>query len=189
MENIVLASTSPRRRELMNKFGIGFICASPENVEENIFSDKELSPQLEELSFLKAKSIQRKYPGNIIIGADTIVYYDGEVLGKPSNPEEAKVYLKRLSANKHYVYTGVSIIINKTRVSFTEITEVRFREIPDYAIKKYVDSGNPLDKAGSYGIQDYGALFVESIKGDFYNVMGLPLGRLWVELRKSGLNI
>lgn len=189
MENIVLASTSPRRRELMSKFGIDFICASPENVEENIFSDRELSPQLEELSLLKAKSIKTKYPEKIILGADTIVYYDGEVLGKPLNSLEAIDYLKRLSGNKHYVYTGVSIINDKTRISFTEITEVSFRKIPDYAIKKYVDSGNPLDKAGSYGIQDYGALFVESIKGDFYNVMGLPLGRLWVELRKIGLNI
>jgi len=189
MENIVLASTSPRRRELMKKYQIEFICAKPEGVEENIVANLEISPQLENLSFLKAKSIQNNYPTDIIVGADTIVYFDGEILGKPSNREAAVKYLKKLSGNQHYVYTGVTLIKGNERSSFTEITEVKFRDIPDYAINSYVNSGKPMDKAGSYGIQDYGALFVENINGDFYNVMGLPLGRLWVEFRKFGFEI
>lgn len=189
MENIILASTSPRRRELMKKYQIEFICAKPEGVEENIVSNMEISPQLENLSFLKARSVQKKYPTNTIVGADTIVYFDGEILGKPSDHEEAVKYLKRLSGNQHYVYTGVTLIRGSRRTSFTEITEVKFRDIPDYAIESYVNSGKPMDKAGSYGIQDYGALFVENINGDFYNVMGLPLGRLWVEFRNFGFEI
>ncbi|WP_287809531.1 Maf family protein [Kosmotoga sp.] len=185
-KKVVLASTSPRRRELMKYLGVHFVCVSPKDVDETIDAC-DLENELMRLAVKKCKSISDIYPDSVTIGADTVVVLDNEILGKPINRAEAKAFLKRLSGKTHIVYTGVALLFpGNEEITFVEKTFVTFRDLPDDAIDYYVATGIPLDKAGAYGIQDYGALFVKEIRGDFYNVMGLPIGRIWEILRNRG---
>ncbi len=182
---IILASSSPRRAELMRKLGMNFDVV-PSKVEEKL-EGEDFKDMVEKVALEKAKEVfERTFEERIVIGADTIVVIDREVLGKPRDFDEAKRFLKKLSGRVHEVYTGVAFVWSNGEHSFHEKTVVRFREIPESLIEMYVSSGSPLDKAGGYGIQDFGAIFVERIEGDFYNVMGFPIGKVWEFLFNKG---
>lgn len=186
MPNLVLASSSPRRKELLEKLSIPFTIYSP-NVDESI--DKDLKPAeiVSELSFRKAKKAGNKYPDSYVIGSDTVVVYKGTVLGKPADRETARKMLFSLSGCTHSVYTGVSVVFGKSVKTFYEKTDVTFWDLSNEEIERYLDSGEPFDKAGGYGIQGQGGLFVKSIHGDFYSVVGLPISRLYQVLKEMGL--
>lgn len=184
---IILASASPRRRELMNQIGIA--CEiMPSDKEEAITEKDPEKVSLREAS-LKARDIAlkaaEKYPEEpcFIIGADTVVASDGCVLGKPENEADAAGMLRRLSGKIHQVYTGVCVIRlpEKQEVSFSEKTEVEVSTLTENEIKDYLETGEPFDKAGAYGIQGYFARYVVGISGDYHNVVGLPVGRLYRE--------
>lgn len=142
------------------------------------------------LSAAKAREVaQSAAPGDLVIGADTIVWIDGRALGKPRSREEAAAMLRRLSGAAHEVYTGVTLIRDGAEDSAYERSVVRFRPLTETEIWRYIDTGEPMDKAGAYGAQGLGALLVERIEGDFFNVMGLPLCRLGKMLKKQGVEI
>ncbi|MBQ3842305.1 MAG: septum formation inhibitor Maf [Ruminiclostridium sp.] len=183
---IILASKSPRRKELFSLITQDFEII-PAVGEER--ADKTLQPQeyVCELARHKAEEIAARYPDDTIIGADTIVVVNGEILGKPRDESDAKRMLRLLSGTEHSVFTGACIICRNENNAFCDETKVRFFELTEREIDAYVASGEPFDKAGGYGIQDTGALLVSGIDGDYYNVMGLPVGRLYRELLKAGL--
>ena len=174
---IILASNSPRRRELLAQIGLEYIVKAADIDEEYDFS---MPPQriAEELALKKARAVE----GEIVIGADTIVVKDGEILGKPKDEYDARRMLEILSGTTHLVITGFAIIGKNKEISGFEITSVTFRDIKS-EIDEYIATGEPMDKAGAYGIQGRGAVFVQRIEGDYYNVVGLPLCRIAEELR------
>ena len=175
---IILASSSPRRAEILKRTGLDFDVI-PSRIEEE-FGEGDFGSLVEDLAKRKAREVfDRTFDERVVIGADTIVVLEGKVLGKPKSFKEAEEFLKTLSGRVHEVYTGVAFIWNDGEYSFHERTVVKFRELPHRLIEKYVMSGSPMDKAGGYGIQDLGSVFVEKIDGDFYNVMGLPIGKVW----------
>ena len=182
---IVLASASPRRRELLTQLGWEFeVIVS--DVEEVI---TKTLPQdvVEELSYIKAKDVFDKTEGDVlVIGSDTVVAYENEILGKPRSVEDAKETLGRLSGNSHYVFTGVTLMKrvgeNVMSKTFHEATRVEFYPMTEEEIDWYVSSGECGDKAGSYAIQGLGGRFVKSIEGDYNNVVGLPIARLYHEI-------
>ncbi|WP_342598503.1 Maf family protein [Psychrobacillus sp. FSL H8-0483] len=178
---IILASESPRRKELFGKLGIPFE-VQPSSVNEEV--EGEHTPEEFALSIakLKATAIAEKNPHAVVIGADTTVRLGNELLSKPANNEEAKKYLQQLSGKVHNVITGVSIQGLGSSLGFTESTQVKFYDLTDEQIDAYVATGDSLDKAGAYGIQTLGGLFVEKIQGDYNNVVGLPISRLFQTL-------
>ncbi len=192
---IVLASGSPRRRELLGQIGIKFeVCVS--DVEERA-SSSEPSLLVRELSAQKAEAVfctLEAYEGSLlVIGADTVVACDGEILGKPGDEGRAREMLKRLQGRSHEVYTGVTLLYRQgggaqasypvEKRSFYESTGVRFFSMSDEEIEAYAATGDPLDKAGAYGIQGLCARYISGIEGDYNNVVGLPLGRLYQEIK------
>ncbi len=177
---LILASGSPRRMELMEKLHIPFkveVSGNEEIIPEGI--EPEKLPEY--LAIEKAKDVFKKHEGEgaVVIGSDTIVLCNGKILGKPHSREEAIEMLKGLSGRTHEVVTGVGIISDAGSHSFTDTCEVEFYPLKDEEIERYVDSGEPMDKAGAYGIQGDGALLVKGIRGDYYTVMGLPVARLY----------
>jgi len=185
MTKIYLASTSSRRISLLKNLGLKFEVLKP-LWETRVYSDKP-----EEIAVLtaleKARSVQGNVEEGIIIAADTIVVSeDNEVLYKPKNENEAYRQLKKLSGKVHLVITGLAIKLVETQEEITdfEISKVKFKELTDDEIWCYIKTGEPLDKAGSYGIQGYASIFIEKIEGDYYNVVGLPLHKLYVMLSK-----
>lgn len=183
---IILASQSPRRAQLLQQFGLTFrIVPSP--AEE--WAEGEPQELAERNAQQKAERISIDYPQSLTIGADTIVVLENRVLGKPAGPQEAASMLRDLSGKVHKVITGVALSTAGRTRTFAVITDVRFRELSEREIAAYVRSGEPLDKAGSYGIQGFGGLFVESIKGCYFNVVGLPMPRLALELRDFGIDM
>lgn len=180
--NIILASSSPRRKELL-KLIFSEFTIRPSDIIEDVPQDIDCEHTAAYLASKKANSIIRQ-PNDLIIGCDTVVVAENRILGKPLNRDECREMLRQLSGKTHSVYTGVSIIVNDNEVSFTEKTYVTFLEISDDEIENYINTGEPFDKAGGYGIQGKGALFVKSIKGDYFNVVGLPVARLNCELKK-----
>jgi len=179
---IYLASTSPRRQELLKKIFNQFEIIPPEDKE--ITTSKNPLELSLVLSQKKAKSVAAKIQEGIIIAADTVVALDGQILGKPIDEKEAFWMLTRLAGREHEVYTGVTLIKMPEfyQKSFSERTKVWFYPLTAQEIQKYIATKEPLDKAGAYGIQGYGALFVQKIEGCFYNVVGLPVARLYREL-------
>lgn len=176
---IILASQSPRRKELLELAGIEHRVIVSQ-VDEILDEDLDVAGQVQDLAIQKACAVAELFPQETIIGADTIVVFGGKILGKPKNEEDAFNMLKSLSGRKHQVMTGVSII-NKDKellTSFVNITEVEFYNVTDEWILNYIQSGEPMDKAGSYGIQGKGFELVKSISGDYYSVMGLPIAQL-----------
>ncbi|RWR11145.1 Maf family protein [Siminovitchia fortis] len=185
MPNLVLASSSPRRKELLEKLSIPFTIYSP-NADESV--DKNLTPS-EIVSILaqrKAKNAADQYPDSYVIGSDTVVAHKEKVLGKPADRESARKMLLGLSGCTHSVYTGVSVVYGESVRTFYEKTDVTFWELSNEEIEWYLDSGEPFDKAGGYGIQGQGGLLVKSIHGDYYSVVGLPIGRLCRVLKHMG---
>ena len=183
----VLASKSPRRKELLGNIGIN-VQIIPSSVDESPY--KKLPPEqmVKELAMLKACDVARSLRGNtVVIGADTCVCLGGKVFGKPQNMAEAEEMLRELSGKTHEVFTGFCVYNCKdgTAVSRAEVTHVTFRVLTDSEIKAYVKTREPRDKAGAYGIQKRGALFIEKIEGDFFNVVGLPLCSLASALKSE----
>lgn len=176
----VLASQSPRRKALLEQLSIPFTVRVAD-IDESM--DDALPPQQEvaRVSRNKAFAVSRT-PEDIVISADTIVVCGKEVLGKPKDEADAYRMLRLLSGNCHQVMTGVTVLKADLCQSFTEITDIYFRELSDTEIRRYIVSGEPMDKAGAYGIQSGAASFVRRLEGDYYNVVGLPLCRLWQTL-------
>tara|TARA_Y100000591_G_scaffold207034_1_gene179248 strand:+ start:432 stop:1016 length:585 start_codon:yes stop_codon:yes gene_type:complete len=177
---IILASQSPRRVEILKMIGVNFKVESS-NIYEEINQKVEQNEIAINISKAKAEKISHKYPKDIIIGADTIVVFNKEIFGKPKNINESKKMLKALSGNSHKVITGVTIINKKLGIlkTFSETTEVFVQKIPTKKIDYYVNNFNTLDKAGSYGIQEWFSVWIKRINGCYYNVMGLPVSKLY----------
>ena len=175
--SVILASQSPRRRELMEKFNIPFLVRVAD-IDETMDPTKDPAAEVARVSRLKAEATTCE-DTDVVIAADTIVVCDGVVLGKPKDREDAHRMLAMLSGRDHQVMTGLTVLKGKQGLSVTEITDLHFRELSQKEISAYVASGDCDDKAGAYGIQSGGALFAEKIVGDYYNVMGLPLCRLY----------
>ena len=180
---LILASQSPRRKELLGLLGIPFEIQVPQADETMDHSD-DPARQVAEVSRRKAQAI-RAGDDTVVIAADTIVVCDGVILGKPHSKEDACRMLAMLSGRSHLVMTGMTVMRGGQTQSHTEITEVFFREISRKEIDRYVESGEPMDKAGAYGIQGGAALFAEKLQGDYYNVMGLPVCRLTQMLKSA----
>ena len=180
--NIILASASPRRQELLKLFGFPFTVRVAD-IDETMDSTKAPFDEVARVSRLKALAIARTAE-DVVIAADTIVVCENKVLGKPHSEAEAAGMLRLLSGRDHQVMTGCTILRGDHCVSFTEVTDLHFRPLTESEIARYVASGEPMDKAGSYGIQGGAALFCEKMAGDYYNVMGLPVCRLGQVLRQ-----
>ncbi len=183
--NLVLASQSPRRRELMELMNIPFTVRVAE-ADETLLPGLSAKEQVKRLSRLKAEAVAK--PDEITVGADTIVVAGRRILGKPKNPRHAEKMLKALSGKTHKVITGVTVVYPGGSISFAKETLVTFRKLTEKEIRAYIATGEPMDKAGSYGIQGGGAKFVEGICGDYFNVVGLPvcaLGQILDELMEE----
>ena len=180
--NLILASQSPRRRELMGLFHVPFVVRAAD-IDEAMDPDKPAYDEVARVSHLKAAAVPRE-PGDVVIAADTIVVCEGKVLGKPHDEEDAIAMLKLLSGRDHQVMTGMTVLRGHQAISHTEVTDIHFRNLSDKEIRAYVESGEPMDKAGSYGIQGGAALFCEKMSGDYYNVVGLPVCRLGMILKE-----
>lgn len=185
MEEIILASSSPRRKEILEKYKIFPTIISSDIVEKINIGEKPEQIAMS-LAFQKAYNISKTYPDKIVIGADTIVCYKKQILGKPKDSDDAFRILKLLNGNEHNVITGISIIQYSSNIKIVdyENTIVKFRNLSDDKLKEYIHTNEPMDKAGAYGIQGYGALLVEKINGCYLNVVGLPLVKLDFLLNK-----
>ena len=188
--NLILASNSPRRRELLERIGVtGFKVAAP-NVDETVEDGLSPAEMVEQLSLRKARAAAEKAgPDGLIIAADTVVALDGAVLGKPHSEDDAFAMLSALSGREHHVYTGVTVLRGDRAVTEHEETAVTFRALEPDEIRGYIATGEPMDKAGAYGIQGIGALLVSGIRGDYCNVVGLPVFRLGRILSSFGVEL
>lgn len=180
--NVILASGSPRRRELLSLFGIPFTVAAAD-IDERMNPENPPYEEVARVSKRKAMAVSRG-EDDVVIAADTIVVCQGRVLGKPRDEEEAKQMLRLLSGRDHQVMTGCTVLRGERSETFTQVTNLHFRELGEHEIEKYVRSGEPMDKAGAYGIQGGAALFCRGMEGDYYNVMGLPVCRLGQALQR-----
>lgn len=188
--SIVLASGSPRRRELMEMLDVKDLVIIPAKGEEKPPEGVGPGELVMALASAKAREVAAaRAAGDTVIGADTIVWVDGRVLGKPRSEQEAGQMLRLLSGNVHEVYTGVCLIKDGEESCQFDVTRVRFRPLSEREIAAYIKTGEPMDKAGAYGAQGKAALFVQSIEGDFFNVMGLPLCMLGEMLKQRGVEV
>jgi septum formation protein len=189
---IILASASERRQELLNRIVEDFKIVISNFDETSVQFHGDCHEYVKELALGKAREVaDRSKDENIVIGADTIVYHGGKILGKPKDMQDACSMLKNLSGNSHIVYSGIAVIntaADEVRVD-SVCSEVFFSELSQEQIDTYAASSEPMDKAGSYGIQGKGGVFVEKIHGDYYNVVGLPLNRLYYMLKEMGVNL
>lgn len=202
MYRIILASESPRRKEIMEQMGISYEIIPAQVIED--IEEKSPSDMVEALATLKAKDVAARLKNEqgqfIIIGADTIVYHRGQVLGKPKDRDDAIRMLKAISDDVHEVYTGVSIIIRRNNydktnnkedenIVFSVNTQVVVQPLTMDEIEDYVSSGEPFDKAGAYAIQGKFGIFIKEIHGDYYNIVGFPIAKIYEELIAKGINI
>ncbi len=178
---IVLASQSPRRRELFTRLGYPFSTDSAD-IDETLDLNLSVQDAVEALALRKAKAVEEKHPESIIVTADTVVVLNEKIYGKAADFDEAFTMLKELSGHTHQVMTSLCLMYKDKHHTFTSITDVEFYELEDENIKSYIETGEAYDKAGAYGIQDLGSLFIKGIKGDYYTVMGLPVALLKREL-------
>jgi septum formation protein len=190
MKRIILASASPRRRELLAKIGLQFE-VEPSSYDEVFNIESEPRKYARQISLGKALAVAPKYPNAIIISADTIGILDGTIIGKPKSRDEAIKILSMLSGRPHLVITGFTVLdtARHKKISRSIVTKVYFRELSMSEIESYVATGEPLDKAGAYAIQGLGSVLIKKIVGDFYNVVGLPLSAVSETLRKFGINV
>ena len=182
--NLILASQSPRRRELLGLTGLDFIVRVAD-IDETMDPGRAPFEEVARVSRMKALAVSRE-PGDVVIAADTIVVCQGQVLGKPRDEEDAFRILSLLSGRDHEVMTGMTVLKDEEIVTHTEVTKIHFRDLHPDEIRAYIASGEPMDKAGAYGIQGGAALFADQMEGDYYNVMGLPVCRLAMILRTFG---
>ncbi|MDE2825486.1 MAG: Maf family protein [Gemmatimonadota bacterium] len=187
MKQIVLASSSPRRSSLLRQIGINFEIVPPDVDESRYSFEGDPSGTAERLALAKAKSAAGRIDarGRLVLGADTVVLFEGQVIGKPKDAEDACAMLRKLAGRSHRVLTGFALLDPGTNRAVTahEWTAVSMRELTDAEIRAYVDTGEPLDKAGSYGAHALGAGLITRVEGCFYNVIGLPLARLLMTLK------
>ena len=182
---LILASQSPRRRELFSLVGLDYT-AITSDADENI-PFTEPGDFVEQLALRKAGAVKKDKPGACVVGADTIVWLDGEIIGKPRDPEDAVSILKKLSGKTHTVYTGVAVLTDQGCDVCHDTTEVTMEAIPEADIRAYVASGEPLDKAGAYGIQGPAAVFVKRVEGCYFTIIGMPMHKLYHMLAKVGI--
>ena len=185
--NLILASQSPRRRELLGMTGLDFIVRVAD-IDETMDPKGSAFVEVARVSRRKALAVPRE-PGDVVIAADTIVVCDGRVLGKPKDEEDAFEMLSMLSGRFHEVMTGITVLRDRESITHTETTRVHFRRLLPDEIRAYIATGEPMDKAGAYGIQGGAAFFIDEIMGDYYNVMGLPLCCLGTILRELKLPV
>jgi len=184
---LILASQSPRRKELLDLLQIPYSIVTS-NAEEKLIRNLSPAENVKWLAEQKVRAVAEQYPDAVVLGADTIVYYDGAYLGKPKDAEDAERMLSMLSGQTHSVLTGVCIKDGERCETFFEETEVSFWPLEEKEISAYIATGEPFDKAGSYGIQGKGALFVKQIKGDYYTVVGLPISKTMRMLKTFDLH-
>lgn len=183
-KKVVLASASPRRRDIFKMLGIKYL-QSPSMVEEDDGKYKQPGKVAQANATAKAKAVARKMGGDcIVVAADTVVYVDNRILGKPVNPEEAAIYLRQLAGRTHHVYTGVVVAHGNNLMGGVEKTAVTFETISDDDITAYLATGEPFDKAGAYGIQGFGCQFISGVNGCYFNVMGFPVNLFYNLLRQ-----
>ena len=185
--NVILASQSPRRRELLGLTGLDFIVRVAD-IDETMDPGKAPFDEVARVSRMKALAIPRE-PEDVVIAADTIVVCQGQVLGKPKDEADAFRILSLLSGGHHEVMTGLTVLRGDEIITHTEVTKIHFRPLLPQEIRAYIATGEPMDKAGAYGIQGGAALFADGMDGDYYNVMGLPVCRLGMILRELGLPV
>nr|WP_317323966.1 Maf family protein [uncultured Flavonifractor sp.] len=186
---LILASKSPRRRALLEQMGLTDFRIVVPDIEEHMDRDLPPAELVRQISEEKARAVAAQVgPEAVVIAADTVVALDGAVLGKPADKEEAFRMLSLLSDSRHQVYTGLTVLHGEQCDSVWEETAVTFRALTAEEIEAYIATGEPMDKAGAYGIQGYGALFIKGISGDYYNVMGLPVCRLGQILARLGVD-
>jgi len=183
---VILASASPRRRELLALIGIAHE-VWPADIDESVMPDEAPATHAERLARAKAHALAERHPHAVIIAADTIVVVDGDILGKPRDAAQAAAMLRRLSGREHTVYTAIAVARDARTESAVEDVRVTFRALRDDEIAAYIATGEPMDKAGAYGIQGYGATIVERVDGDYFSVMGLGLRRLVALLDRVGV--
>lgn len=188
---VVLASGSPRRKELLRQMGVKFSCHT--SSREEIIRSMDPESVVAELSAMKAEDVAEQEEGSVlVIGADTVVSHRGEILGKPKNDEDAVRMLSLLAGDTHEVYTGVTVLIKEEakivkRVAFTQATRVQVYPMEEQEIRSYVATGEPRDKAGAYAIQGLFAPYIRGIEGDYYNIVGFPIGKLYQKLKAEGI--
>lgn len=183
MKNLILASASPRRREIFQQAGLEFTVMP--STKEEVITKKDPKDAVMELALQKAEDIaERSDSSCMVVGADTVVAMDGKILGKPEDKEDAARMLRMLSGSRHQVYTGVACICKGVKKVFCEETSVYFYPVTEEEIKSYIETGEPMDKAGAYGIQGRAACFIRGIEGDYYNVVGFPIARFLQILKK-----
>lgn len=190
MERLTLASGSPRRQEILTNLGLNFTVL-PANIDESPQPAEEPQSYALRMAVQKAMAAANKVESGLIIGADTIVVVNGQIMGKPCDAAEAAQQLRALSGREHIVFSGLGIVDKSTgrTVSTLEQTIVYFKEMSDAEIQAYIGTGEPLDKAGSYGIQGKGAVFIRRIEGDYFNVVGLPVAKLYSLLGELGYKL
>ena len=189
-DSIILASASPRRQQLLTRIGLGF-SVEPSCLDEDINYELDFGPLTADIAFQKAMTVAKKHEKGLVIGADTIGVIDREILGKPATLQEAKEMLSHLSGRWHSVFTGLSLVDAATKHYLNEFEEsrVKFKNLSSLEIQNYIKTREPMDKAGAYAIQGKGALLVEKIEGDYYNIVGLPLFKLNLMLAQFDLKI
>jgi septum formation protein len=189
MERIILASASPRRAQLLRQLGLDFEVITSGVAEEDC--EKDPTRLAKRLALSKARAVAQRVENGVVIGADTVVCINGELLGKPWDEAEAASMLRRLSGHQHHVMTGVAVIRQPEgrTLCHVEKTAVFFRPVREEEIQWYLDSGEPYDKAGGYGIQGKAAVFVDKLEGCYFNVVGLPLAALYRLLEETGVRI
>jgi septum formation protein len=189
-KRIILASTSPRRHKLAQEIGLEFEIV-PSGYEEDMTLSLEPKDLVMTLAYGKAKDVAKKFSDGIVLGVDTIVVFNNKKLGKPKNKEDAFKMLSLLSGKEHEVYSGIALIDCKTgkEIKDYELSKVKFRKISDDEIEKYIQTGEPMDKAGAYAIQGLGGIFIEKVNGCYSNIVGFPVHCIYQNLKKLGVNI
>ena len=185
MRELVLASQSPRRKELLEKTEFSFIC-DPADIDETIDLQADLVEESKNLSRRKAETVLERHPEAIVIGSDTLVLCDNQVMGKPEDDEDAFRMLKKLQNHKSQVLTSLCIISEKKCFIYASIADVYFAHMTDEEIWDYIHTGETVDKAGAYAIQGFGGRYIKEIHGDYYTIMGLPIGQLYRKLMDIG---
>ncbi|MCL5104374.1 MAG: Maf family protein [Armatimonadetes bacterium] len=187
--DIILASASPRRRELLSLIFEDFQVLPSEFEESEVPADLPPVRHVEYSATMKARDVAAKHPGSLVIGADTIVVVRDQILGKPADAADAGRMLRGLSGRTHEVYTGLAVILGDMERTGVECTDVTFRKLTDEMISRYISSGEPMDKAGAYAIQGRASVLIKSIRGCYFNVVGLPLYRLSTMLEEFGVAV
>jgi len=180
---LILASQSPRRKVLLGFITTNFTVDEPRD-EEKVDPGTPADEMVRTLALRKARAVARRHPDDVVLGCDTVVELEGQVLGKPRDEQDAADMLRRLSGRQHHVYTGVALCRGGQETSFVSCTGVRFYPLEEELIQWYVSTGEPADKAGAYGVQGYGSVLVQGLEGDYFTVMGLPVGQLYRELKR-----